>query len=157
MNLNQLWAGNDYAYYEMKGRGEYYRPNASRVRIIRAFQKKEWGNQRLSGYAEVRFLTDEGEPQLDYKNEPKIATVRARDIAMHWDEYSDERAHREEERERLQREREEQQAADNAKRTALLDAIVERFQISRDLVTSIDDYTVRFNRAGLERELGVNV
>lgn len=167
MNLNQLWSGNDYAYYEMRGRGEQYRSNARRVKIIRGFQKRQYGNERLSGFAEVYFLHDDGTPIYIEKwdsntkeyvvtDEPKRGEVRARDIAKHWDEYSDEREHREAERVERQRRQEEEAAREAAMRTKILDAIVEKFGIPRDIVTSIDEYAVRISRPGLEKELGIN-
>lgn len=155
MNLNQLWSGNDYAYYDMRGRGEQYRPGAQRVRVIRAYQKRVYMNERMSGFAEVQFLTDDGEPILNYKSEPRIVEVRARDIAMRWEAYIDERDHREAERERLIQERAEEQAREQTAKTALVDAMAEKFGISRNLITSVDEYSVRINRPGLERELGL--
>lgn len=155
MNLNQLWSGNDYAYYEMRGRGEVYRSNAQRVRIIRVYQERRWGNERLSGYAEVYYLTDDGEQQLNYKQEPKRGEIRARDIAMRWEEYEDEREHREAERERINREFEAAQAAEQDAKTRLLDTMVEKYGIPREIITSIDNNTVRISRFGLERSLGL--
>lgn len=155
MNLNQLWSGNDYAYYDMRGRGEVYRANARRVRVKRAYQKKQWGNERYSGFAEVAFLKDDGTPMLNHKDEPRVEEVRARDIAMLWEDYEDERAHRNAERERIQREREEAAAREQAANTTLLDCIVDRYKIPRELVTSIDNSSVRISRIGLEKELGL--
>lgn len=155
MNLNQLWSGNDYAYYDMRGRGEVYRSNAQRVRIIKVYQEKRWGNERLSGYAQVSFLNPDGSPQIDHKDEPRKGEVRARDIAMRWDEYEDERDHREAERERIQREREEAESAEQNARTLLLDKMVEVYKIPREIITSIDNSSVRISRLGLERSLGL--
>lgn len=155
MNLNQLWSGNDYAYYSMRGRGEVYRANAVRVRVVRAYQRRNWGNERLSGFAEVQFLNNDGTPRLNHKNEPKVEEVRARDIAMRWEEYEDERAHREAERERIQREYEERIQKEQEAKEALVDTVVQRYGIPREVITSIDSSSIRLSRVGLERALGL--
>jgi hypothetical protein len=155
MNLNQLWSGNDYAYYDMRGRGEVYRTNAQRVRIVRVYRERRWGNERLSGYAEVLYLNDDGTQMLTHKGEPRRQEVRARDIAMRWEEYEDERDHREAERERIQREKEEAQAREQDAKTHLLDKMVEKYGIPREIVTSIGSGSVTISRAGLERSLGL--
>jgi hypothetical protein len=154
MNLNQLWAGSDYAYYSMRGRGEAYREGAVRVRVVRAYQRRAFTNERMSGFAEVFLLHDDGSSRVNGDGEPRKAEVRARDIAMRWDEYADEREHRHAERDRLNREREEAAAKEQAERDALLEALEEFYHIPKNAVTSIDSYQIRIQRSALEEDLG---
>lgn len=91
MNLVQIHLGEDYAWFEWKGRGETFRFGAKRVKIIRKFKQQHTGNTKESGYCEVFLLDDEGEFILDSNQEPRTREVRSRDIAMIWDEYEDER------------------------------------------------------------------
>lgn len=103
MNLNQLWSGTDYAYYDYKGRNEIYRRNAPRLKVIRTFGKRLPGNTRETGYAEVLVCDREtGEPKLNSYGEHITKKVRARDIAMMWEEYEELEA--KEEAERIERE-----------------------------------------------------
>jgi len=155
MNLGQLWAGSDYAYYDTRGRGEHYRSNARRVRIVRAYQKRAYGNERMSGFAKVYFLNDDGTNMKNWNGEDRIEEIRARDIAMHWDDYVDEREHRVAEAVRIEEERQERQAKEDEARTKLIDAIAEKLSIPRELITSVDSYQVRISRPGLEKELGI--
>lgn len=154
MNLNQLWAGNDYAHYEARGRNEAFRSNAQRVKIMRAYKKRLYGNDRESGFADVQFLTDDGEIDKNWRHPEGTGTVRARDIVMRWDEYENEREHRAQEvEERAKREEEARQLA-NQRRTALMDAL-EKAGIPRLWISSIDDYNIRLVRSEVERGLGL--
>jgi hypothetical protein len=107
----------------------------------------------MSGFAEVQMLDDDGTVRTNSLGEPFVKEIRARDIAMRWDEYEDEREHREAERERLQREHEEQQAREAAEKAAFIDALVEHYSIPRDAIASVDGYTIRLNRRAIEQEL----
>lgn len=154
MNLNQLWSGNDYALYEARGRNEEFRDNAQRVKVMRAFKQRLPGNDRESGFAEVQFLTDEGELDTNWRHPEGKGTVKARDIVMRWDEYVSEREHREAEvAERAQR-REAERQRDNAQRQRLLDEL-EKHGIPRLWVSSITDYSINLTRATVEKELGL--
>lgn len=153
MNLNQLWAGQDYAWYEWRSRGETYRSNGVRVRIIRAFQERQYGNERMSGFAEVNLVDDEGNIRTYANGEPLIKKIRARDIAMRWDEYADEKNHREAERERLQKEREEAEAREAAKKAAFVDSIVEIYKIPREAIVSVGITNINISRIALERDM----
>ena len=153
MNLNQLWAGNDYAWYEWRSRGETYRSNGKRVRIIRAFQERIPGNDRLSGFAEVQMLDDEGNIRLDWESNPIVKKVRARDIAMRWDEYEDERNHREAEKERIQREAEEKEAAEIAEKARFIDAVIEKYKFPREAIQTVGTTYITISRRMLERDL----
>src|SRR6266536_5453062 len=104
MNLNQLWSGNDYVWYEWKGRGETYRRNAPRVKIVKVYKRQLSHNERESGFAEVMLLEQDGTPRTYTDGKHITKEVRARDIAMRWDAYEEERDHREAERERQERE-----------------------------------------------------
>lgn len=151
MNLNALWSGNDYAYFSMKGRGESYRSNAQRVRLIRCFKKKHYGNERESGYALVFYCDDEGNIIRDQQE----FEVRARDIAMRWEEYADERDHRAANRARIEADAEAARTAETAKKEHLLNAL-EAKGIPRAWVNSITDYDIRLNRYEVQRGLEVN-
>lgn len=156
MNLNELWSGNDYAWYEYRGKGVQYLPGAKRVKVIKTFKKRaSYENERLSGYAEVMMLTDDGEPRTYSSGEHVTREVRARDILMRWDEYEQERAHREAQAEKIAREREESEAAENAKRSLLTDKLVERFGINPNLIYNITATGVHLSRRGLEEVLGI--
>jgi hypothetical protein len=98
MNLNSLWQGSDYAYYQSKGRGETYRRGALRVRVIRTFGEVLYGNTRETGFADVLLIDEEGEPKEDDYGRHITRKVKARDIAMLWEQYEEEHADREVER-----------------------------------------------------------
>lgn len=151
MNLTSLWSGNDYAYYNMRGRGETWRPGASRVRVIRVFKRKEYGNERDSGFAVVFFVSKDG--TLD--SNAKEQEVRARDIAMRWEEYEDERDHREANRARIEQELEAERIAKSSKNEQII-ALLEKKGIDRNWITSITDHAVMINRHALERALETN-
>jgi hypothetical protein len=159
MNLNQLWAGEDYAYFSNRGRGENYRPGAVRVRVRRAYQQQLPGNERMSGFARVDMFQDDGvTPKLNYfTDEPLVnQEVRARDIAMRWDEYVDERDHREAERERRTREAEEAARKEEEDKENLATMMVIKWGIPRNAINSISYGSVSLNRAILEGVLGIN-
>ena len=167
MNLNELWSGTDYAYYEYKRRGELYRANAKRVKIIRAFKEKQYGNERLSGFAEVLFCDAEtGEPQVKYGDNHHIGTVRARDIAMRWEEYAELDAHRKAERERAEAERRERREAaererkrieelENLQRERVKAVLTNKYGMPERFITSIDNYMIHISRAEVEKEVEV--
>src|SRR5258706_11134136 len=90
MNLVKIHPGEDYSWWDGMGRGEAFRFTGKRVKIIRKFKQQHTGNQKESGYCEVFMLDDEGE-FIQYNGEPRTREIRARDVAMLWDEYSDER------------------------------------------------------------------
>lgn len=184
MNLNQLWSGNDYAYFPNKGRGEVYRSNGVRVRIMRVYKRQLDGNTRESGFAEVLVLEDDGTPKQrrqwdsalsQYVEGDYIMEVRARDIALRWDEYVDEREHREAERHKQEEERRERYAQMERERLARLEeerrlaeerAKKEEAQkeaiktylgtvgIPGTCVEAITPYEIRLNRTMIEAEMG---
>lgn len=178
MNLNELWAGQDYAYYEYKGRNEPLRRNAPRVKVIRAFKQQRAGNERASGYAEVMYVNKEtGEPIMDYEGKQKIRTVRARDIAMVWEQYVDEMDHQNAVREREQREYEERERTRREEREARLEQeriereakekaererlegiktqLYLKYNIPPDWVIDITNQSIRLDRIAVEQALGV--
>lgn len=157
MNLNELWAGYDYAYYEWKRKNEPYRRNAPRVKVIRAFKRRQYGNERASGMVEVMLLEDDGTPKLDVEGNQRIRTVRARDIAMLWEQYEDEREHREAERERIAREQEEHEAEEQRRRQELVAAMQERWGIDPNWIYNVTESGIHLSRWAIERELGVDV
>lgn len=131
MNLNQIHSGEDYSHFTDRGRGENYRRlqfGVQRVKVIRTYSKREWGNQKDTGYVEVFMLDPEtGEFRLDSNGQPIIRSVKARHIVGMWEEYWDEHERREVlrkkqeeewERQREQRriEREAREAVERAER-----------------------------------------
>lgn len=179
MNLQELWSGNDYAWYQSRGKGETYRANAVRVKIVRAFKRQaSLENERMSGYADVLLVDEEtGEPRTNTFGEHLTTEVRARDIAMRWDEYESERDHRKaqaekyererqarydaarkerEEREaRQQKERQEQEAKEQEVKRAITDMLVNKYGIPREYIYSLTHSGVYLSRAALEKELGL--
>jgi len=124
MNLNELWLGTDYAYYPGRRNQEVYRrfdPDVNerktwdewyndwsysayrqvfRVKILQKIQKEEEGKSRRVGYAQILYCDPEtGEPLENEDESHKVAEIRARDIALRWEEYWDEHEHKEAERE----------------------------------------------------------
>lgn len=104
MDANSIWPNNDYAYFERKGRGEEYRVNAERVRVVRLVSRVEPGNTRESTFVMVHKLNDDGTRKEHtvynretYRYEPSDlpVEVKARDIAERWDDYVIERNNRE--------------------------------------------------------------
>lgn len=85
MNLNQIYAGNDYAYCQFyRPKGAKFSKYSRRVRAVRAYKKREFGNQKATGYVEVLVLDQDGEiTNEDTKH------VRARDILSTWEEHED--------------------------------------------------------------------
>lgn len=156
MNLNELWSGNDYAWYEWRGRGEIFRYGAVRVQIIRTFKKRaDYTNERLSGFAEVIILDEDGTPRTRSDGSNITREVRARDIAMRWDEYAHMKARREAERERLAKEAEEKEAEENRQKSLIIDTLVEKYNLPREAVYNITATGIHLNRAVIEKELNV--
>jgi hypothetical protein len=83
MKAQSLWAGNDYAYLEYRGRGVTYSYNVERIRIVRVVEEKHEWNKNTTSYALVKFLDYDGNPIPD-KDEGR---VRARDIVDFWDDW----------------------------------------------------------------------
>jgi hypothetical protein len=167
MNLNELWSGNDYAYYRNKGRGETFRLGAPRVKIIRTFKEQLLGNDRMSGFAEVLWCDDDGTPRTEeawddatssYNDVDLVRKVRARDIAMRWEEYEDERDHylaakelrEREHKERMEKarlEREERDRIERERRELLYNNVANTLGIPRAAIQHITDYNITLNRA----------
>jgi len=97
MNLNQIHEGEDYAWISQRGRGENYRRSGFyRLKVIRTFSQREYGNTKDTGYAEGFDLEPEtGEFKLDLDGNPRIRSVRARDVVTLWEEYADEHERKE--------------------------------------------------------------
>lgn len=155
MNLQDLWSGNDYAWYEDKGRGEVYRSYAKRVKIIRTYKERIVGNTRETGYAEVMMLDDEGSPKEDSQGNHIVRSIRARDVAMRWDEYADLKAHREAQREKLAREQEERDRIEGEMKSKIRELLETKYGIPSEAIGTIAATTVYLNRYVLERELDV--
>lgn len=154
MNLQELWAGTDYAWYEDKGRGEKYRPYAKRVKVIRAFKQRIYGNQRESGFAEVMLLDDDGEPQLKQDGSHRTKEIRARDIAMRWEPYAEERAYREAQREKMAREQEEAEQRETELKSRLRELLETKYGLPSEAISSIGSSSIYLVRSWLEEELG---
>lgn len=88
MNAAHLYVNDHYAYHAYKGNSEFM-PDATRVKVIRMVPS---AGDRTSMEAVVALLHDDGEPKLDsYTQQPRIKTVRARDILDRWENYESER------------------------------------------------------------------
>lgn len=87
MNASELWSGQEYAWAEYRPRGRFPM-NAIKVKVSKVYKQRQAHNNNASTYADVEVLEGRREGQ-------KIQ-VRARDIVDFWDEYSQEKEHREE-------------------------------------------------------------
>lgn len=148
MQANSLWAGNDYAYIQDKGNIDFSF-GASRVRIIRVFKEKadSW-NERLSTYAEVHFIDDEGNvKQRDGKD--IIRKVRARDILDFWDSYSDEKERREQEARERQRKAIEEKTRTEAENLEMVDALASVGIFRGSITFDRNGAYLRINREGM--------
>jgi hypothetical protein len=156
MNLNEIWAGNDYAYFEYKGRNEPYRSGAPRVKVIRVYKRAEYGKVRESGFAQVMFVDKEtGEPKTDRQGNHVTNEVRARDIAMLWDAYVEERDYRAAQAEKIAKEREEREAEETRITMQLTELMTERYGIPKEAIYNVTASGVHLSRTVLERELGL--
>lgn len=167
MNLNELWVGQDYAYFHEKGRGERYRPTALRVKIIRPYKEPIIGGERFRGMAEVLVIDKEtGEPQTDHIGNHVTKKVRARDIAMRWEEYEHEHAYRiaaqerrererMELREREERERKEKEEIEKRKNERIRQLLVEKHGLPPEAISYITTTGVHLSRVALEKELEI--
>lgn len=173
MNLNELWSGTDYAYYPTKGRGELYRSTAQRVKIIRVFKEKLPENQRLSGFAEILYCDRESGEPLTYSDthyDPSLrgkhqtGKIRARDIAMRWEEYAElhaarvakleqEERERREYRQRLEDERQRLKELEEWKKQRVKDVLIQKYGLPASYVMAVDNYNVYISRAELEKEI----
>lgn len=162
MNLNELWSGNDYAWYPGRGKGETYRQSCYRVKIIRTYKKRLPDNERESGFAEVLYVDQDSGEVEDHTTHD----VRARDIAMRWEAYEELRAHRRaqqarmeqerrEERERREAIRREKEAAENARREQIISRLQIRKGIPRDAINGITSDTIYLSRVRMEKELEI--
>lgn len=178
MNLTELWSGNDYAWIKYKPRVQGYLPGATHVRIIRTLKKQaSYENTKLSGYAEVLLIDEEGNPKEDSNGNHIVREVRARDIFMRWEEYVEERALVQIREEKAQKEREERwaqqqreyeertrkereerearEAAERSKKEILTNKLIEKLGINSDVIYSVSSTTVQLTRKGLEEALGI--
>lgn len=110
MNLQSLWQGSDYSWWIHKGRGETIRMNGKRVKVVRTFSQRLPGNKKDTGYAVVILCEDDGEMKRNEDGTMKERNVKARDIAMRWEEYEDERDRHKAEQDERERERKERYA-----------------------------------------------
>lgn len=160
MNANALWAGNDYAYVEGRGRGQQYSPSAKRVRVIRVFPKKNsYYAERATTMVEAEFLTDNGEPRLwtygQNVGQPIVREIRARDIINHWNEYAEMREYRKAQAAKIEEERQEQLRKEQRDRERVIDAI-ELKGIERNAVLRVSYGEVCLDRDILESWLGLD-
>lgn len=166
MNLGDLWAGQDYAWYHQKGRGEVFRWNARRVKIIRVYKKRLSGNYRETGFAEVMMLEEDGTPKEAHDGTHITREVRARDIAMRWEQYADEKEHRQvirekEEREyqermaRIEAERLEKERLENESKDRLRELLIDKYGLPEEVIGTISSTHIYLHRSLLEKELGV--
>lgn len=155
MNANNIWSGNDYAYVPGRGRGVTFSWSAERIKAIRVYPKYDgYGRERATSMVECVALNDDGRPKKAVSGDDLIRHVRARDIIQRWEEYEDERDYRTEQREKIERERQQEEAKKEADRTKIVEAL-EAKGIERSAVASISEYAVSINRHTLEEWLGI--
>lgn len=158
MNAGSLWAGTEYAWAEYRPRGQF--PSvAEKVKVIKVTKAKNYGNQNASTFVEVEVLTG--------RLSGKFVQVKARDIVNFWNEYVDERDHREavrlKEREertariaaaRIAEQKEEQRIA--AENQLIADALELR-GIEKGAIRSLSSSSIVLDRAILLSWLGLDV
>jgi hypothetical protein len=134
MQANALWAGNDYAYIHDRG-NLTFSYSAQRVRVMRVFKRREntW-SQRMKTYVDVIVLDNDGTPKLRDNGQQISKTVVARDIVSEWEEYADERGHREETARKAREESQRKAAAFAAESETIMNGL-ERLGIPRDAIS----------------------
>jgi len=166
MNAIDIWVGYDYAHTDNISRGVTFYERANRVKAIRVYKEKNgYSRERATTMVEVIVCNeDDGTPkqrktwnseESAYVEGDYTRHVRARDIFMRWDEYEHERKRRHEQRELIAQQQAEQAVKEEAAKSRLLEAL-EAKGIPRLTVSTISDYSVSFNRAQLERWLGID-
>ena len=166
MNVNAIWSGEEYAFFEYKGNKAFVM-NARRGKCIKT-EKVEpaWGGQRAKTFVVFNELHPEtGEPMGE-------ARIRARDVIDEWTAYVNERngykrereekyALEEQERQRRLAEREERYRLENEAREArerqererterVVAALVNRTAIPKEIIHSVSGQLVCLDRTGLE-------
>jgi hypothetical protein len=163
MNVQSIWAGHEYAFSRYKG-NKSFPMHASKGIAKRVEKVKDFGSERAKAY--VIFDVD----GIEHK-------IRARDVVDFWDDYERERnaiikerdeaqerarierekwqREREERLERERVEREEKERAAAARVERLVDALVTKTHIPRDIITSVGSHTVTLDRFSLELWLSV--
>jgi hypothetical protein len=163
VNVQSIWAGHEYAYSHYKG-NKSFPMHAKRGTAKRVEKVRDFGSERAKAYV-----------IFDVNGEE--VKVRARDVIDFWVDYERERDHivkeREEaqerariEREKFQREREERYERERIEREQkeraaaarverLVDALVAKTGIPRDIVTSVGALSVQLDRTTLELWLSV--
>jgi hypothetical protein len=149
MDALSIWPGNDYAYFHRRRRGEEYRENGKRIKVIRLEKRVEYGNSRESTYVICRFLNDDGTPateeKYDYETrhyttvERGIEEVKARDLHSLWSHYVDERNDRNSKKDREIAERNARLEAENAAARKRVETV------ARVLGVEPSDITIRWN------------
>jgi hypothetical protein len=155
MNANSIWSGNDYAYLAGRGRGQSFGWGAERIRAIRVYpQMNSYSSERATSMVECVALNDDGESKKAYNGDDLIRNVRARDIIQRWEDYEAEREYRKEQQEKIERERRAKEQQEQDAKNAIFEAL-EAKGIQRNAVESITDWRISFNRAELEKWLGM--
>lgn len=143
MNAQDLWSGYDYAHAKFGAtKGVRYHPprEVERVRIVRVYKKRLYGNERMSSFAEVVRCDPESG---DYLNGAVPIEISARNIFMRWDDYWDETERRRLEQERQNAERERERLARQTVEEKVKELIAKAGLPKPYEITS---YTVSFKR-----------
>jgi hypothetical protein len=172
MNVNAIWAGEEYAFWDYKGNKAFIM-NARRGKCIRTEKEQpRYGGSRAKAYAIFEELNpDTGE------SSGREVKIRARDVIDEWTAYSNERegirrerAEKEEldrqERERRQVEREERIRQEREIREArerqqaqqqqkLVDAFINRTGIPKEAIVSVGTQYISLDRTAMEFWLSI--
>jgi hypothetical protein len=97
MNAQSILSGNDYAYHQYRKKGTPFQLGGIRVRALRVFKEKQFGNERDTAFVECFLVDDDGEIKTLANGDFRKINVRARDLSMNWDQYVAELEHRKEE------------------------------------------------------------
>jgi len=173
VNVNAIWAGEEYAFWDYKGNKTFIM-NARRGKVIKTEKRTPtYGGTRAKAYVHFEELHPEtGEPL-----ERPIQVIRARDVIDEWISYSNEREGIRRERaeaerisremqERIRKEREERYEQERLTREArerqeqehtekLVTTLVNRTGIPKEIISSVGLSLVSLDRVGLEFWLSI--
>ena len=110
MNVQSIWAGEEYAFSEYKG-NKNFPMNAKKGKAIKITKEYGYGKERATAY--VLFEVENGNGMTDERK------IRARDVIDFWEDYVRERNALREKQEDERKEREARWAAQELERTRL--------------------------------------
>lgn len=133
MNANQIYAGEEYAWYQNKPKG-YTPSGAVKVKVLSVSKRRNSWQKNASTEVEIEVL-ELGTSPYSYHKVGQTRTVPARDILDFWDDYEDEmEMKREEERLRKIRQAEEAKAREEERRRRQTRILVLQEKVGSKLV-----------------------